>query len=333
MTRIVIDAMGGDNPEEAIKGALQALKMFPDICISLVGDKSFIDSVVERENARFSSLEIIPAADVISNQESPTTAIKTKKDSSMVKSFYLLKDEPDAIGMISTGNTGAVLTGGSLIIGRIPGVYRPTLLAQLPTATGGSVCIADSGANVDSHPEWLYQFAVMGSAYMRAETGKERPAVALLSVGPEEHKGNALVRAAYPLLQASNLNFMGNMEARDALSGDYDVLVCDGYDGNILIKSSEGAAKTIMSMLKTNVEASASAKIGYLFMKKALRNLKRQMDFNNYGGGPFLGIKKCVIKAHGASTSAAIFNATKQILRIHKCNVIGVIEREVAGLK
>ncbi len=333
MSRIVIDAMGGDSAEEVIKGALMSLKALPDIKISLVGDKEQIESVVERENASTSALDIFPAADVIGNEESPTTAIKTKKESSMVKSFYLLKDDADAIGMISTGNTGAVLTGGSLIIGRIPGVYRPTLLSQLPTVTGGTVCIADSGANVDCHPEWLCQFAVMGSAYMSAETGKERPTVALLSVGPEEHKGNALVRAAYPLIKAANLNFLGNMEARNALDGTYDVIVCDGYNGNILIKSSEGAAADVLAMFKKNVESSFSAKIGYLFMKKALRKLKHQLDFNNYGGGPFLGIKKCVIKAHGASTAVAILNSAKRILRIHEGNVISAIEREVAENK
>ncbi len=333
MTRIVIDAMGGDSTEEVVKGAFTALKNIPDISISLVGDKSVIESIAKRENAVFSSLDIISASDVISNEESPTIAIKTKKDSSMVKSFYLLKEDPDAIGMISAGNSGAVLTGGSLIIGRLPGVYRPTLLAQLPTATGGSVCIADSGANVDCHAEWLYQFAVMGSTYMSAITNIERPTVALLSVGPEEHKGNALIRAAYPLLKSSNLNFVGNMEARDALLGNFDVIVCDGYCGNILVKSSEGAAKAIMKMLKANVKASFSAKFGYLFMKKALLKLKNQMDFNNYGGGAFLGIKKCVIKAHGASTATAIYNSTKQILKIHNGKVIDIIKREVSELK
>ncbi len=327
--RVIIDVMGGDRPEEIVRGAFLSAKKFGDTKFVAVGDKAFVYKIAAEENAG-GLLDVIDASEVVSNDESPTMAIKTKKDSSMVKSLYALKDDDDAIGMVSTGSTGAVLTGGSLIIGRLPGIYRPTLLSQIPNEVGGVTCIADSGANVDAHPEWLYQFAVMGSAYMRAMTGKEKPSVALLSVGTEEHKGNELTRAAYALLKNSNLNFLGNMEAREALSGDYDVLVCDGYDGNILIKSTEGAAKTIMSLLKQNVMASASAKIGYLFMKKALRNLKNYMDFNNYGGGPFLGIKKAVIKAHGASKAASVYNSVIQIRKIYEGQVIEAISREVA---
>lgn len=327
--KIIIDAMGGDNPEEVVKGAAQAAKEFKDVKFVVVGDHEVIDGVLAAENAA-AALEVVATTEVVTNEESPTMAIKTKKDSSMVVALNLLKNDDDAIGMISTGSTGAVLTGGSLIIGRLPGIYRPTLLAQLPNVEGGVVCVADGGANVDSRPEWLYQFAVMGNAYMRAMTGKDKPVVALLSVGTEEHKGNELTRAAYALLQSSGLNFVGNMEARDALCGKYDVLVCDGYDGNILIKSNEGAAKTIMTMLKQNITASTSAKIGYLFMKKALRKLRDQMDFNNYGGAPFLGIKKCVIKAHGASKAAAIYNSVIQTMKIHAGDVVKSIEEEVA---
>lgn len=325
--KVIIDAMGGDKPEEVVKGAVQAAKALPEVTITVVGDKSLIDGVLATEKC--SSVEVVATSEVVTNDESPTMAIKTKKDSSMVVALRLLKSDSDAIGMVSTGSTGAVLTGGSLIIGRLPGIYRPTLLAQLPNVEGGVVCVADGGANVDSRPEWLYQFAVMGNAYMRAMTGKDRPVVALLNVGTEEHKGNELTHAAYSLLSDSGLNFVGNMEARDALCGKYDVLVCDGYDGNILIKSNEGAAKTIMTLLKQNISASTSAKIGYLFMKKALKNLRSQMDFNNYGGAPFLGIKKCVIKAHGASNAAAIYNSVSQIIKIHKGNVVQSIEEEV----
>ncbi len=327
--RVFIDVMGGDRPEEIVKGAFMSAKKFGDMKFIAVGDKTLIDKIAAEENAG-GLLDVVSTSEVISNDESPTMAVKTKKDSSMVRSLYMLKEDADAIGMVSTGSTGAVLTGGSLIIGRLPGIYRPTLLSRIPNVVGGTTCIADSGANVDAHPEWLYQFALMGSAYMKAMTGKEKPTVALLSVGPEEHKGNELTRAAYALLKKSDLNFVGNMEAREALSGEYDVLVCDGYDGNILIKSTEGAAKTIMSLLKQNVMASTSAKIGYLFMKKALRNLKNYMDFNNYGGGPFLGINKSIIKAHGASKAASVYNSVIQIRKIHEGKVIETIAREVA---
>ena len=256
-------------------------------------------------------------------------AIKTKKGSSMVKALNALKEDADAIAMISTGSTGAVLTGGSLIIGRIPGIYRPTLVSMLPTIAGGMVSIADSGANVDSRPEWLCQFAVMGSAYMRAMTGKDRPVVALLNVGTEEHKGNELTHAAFELLKDTDLNFAGNMEARDALTGKYDVIVCDGYDGNVLIKGSEGAAKMVMKSIKQAIMSSLSAKIGYIFMKKAFAKLRYTMDYNNYGGGPFLGTKKPVIKAHGSSNAAAIRQSVNQLLAIKNGNVAETIARGI----
>lgn len=328
--KIIIDAMGGDSPEEIVKGALASAKKYPDLGITVVGDDKLVRSVAEKENAAASAIEVISASDVITNNESPTMAIKTKKGSSMVKALNALKEDADAIAMISTGSTGAVLTGGSLIIGRIPGIYRPTLVSMLPTIAGGMVSIADSGANVDSRPEWLCQFAVMGSAYMRAMTGKDRPVVALLNVGTEEHKGNELTHAAFELLKDTDLNFAGNMEARDALTGKYDVIVCDGYDGNVLIKGSEGAARMVMKLLKESIMSSVSAKIGYLFMKKSLGSLRTRMDFNNYGGAPFLGIRKCVIKAHGASNARAVVNSVEQALKVHDGRVIEVIEKEVA---
>ena len=329
--RVIIDVMGGDRPEESVRGALRAAKEFGEVKVTAVGDKELIERIVAEENASALGMDAVFTTEVISNDESPTMAIKQKKDSSMVRALTMLKEDADIIGMISTGSTGAVLTGATLHIGRLPGIYRPTLLTQAPAMNGQPVCIADGGANVDSRPEWLYQFAVIGSAYMKVVTGRENPSVALLSVGTEEHKGNELTRAAYALLRESNLNFVGNIEARDALSGKYDVIVCDGYDGNILIKSTEGAAKMIMSLLKGFVMESTKAKIGYLFMKKALMKLKNRMDFNNYGGAPFLGIKKCVIKAHGASKAGAVSNAVGQVLKIKKGNVIESIGRAFAG--
>ena len=239
--KVYIDVMGGDNPADIVKGAAVAATNHPETEFVLVGDGKFTENIVRDYNVN--NIRIVNAEEVISNDESPTMAIKTKKNSSLVMAFNMLKSDDDALGLISAGSTGAVLTGATLIIGRMEGIYRPTLIAQLPTMNGGSVCITDSGANMDSHPEWLVQFAVMGSAYMRAVTGKERPAVGLLNVGTEPHKGNTLVRETYKLLSESKLNFIGNMEARDTLSGKYDVVVCDGYDGNVLLKGSEGAAK------------------------------------------------------------------------------------------
>ena len=322
--------MGGDNPAEVTKGAIEAANEHPDLDLVLVGDEKTIGDAL---TAAPRNIETAGATQVISNDESPTMAIKTKKDSSMVVALRMLAADDNAIGMISTGSTGAVLTGASLIVGRIPGVYRPTLMSQLPTMNGGIVCITDSGANMDSRPEWLYQFAVMGSAYMSAVTGNEKPTVALLNVGTEDHKGNALIHETFPLLKNSSLNFVGNMEARDTLTGKYDVVVCDGYDGNILLKGSEGAAKMVMKSLKDAIMNSFSAKIGYVFMKKAFKNLRRDMDYNNYGGAPFLGIKKPVIKSHGSSNSTAIRQSVNQLLKIKNGNVIESIKNGIAENK
>ena len=326
--KVYIDVMGGDSPAEIVKGAAIAATNHPETEFVLVGDGKFTENIVRDYNVN--NIRIVNAEEVISNDESPTMAIKTKKNSSLVMAFNMLKSDDDALGLISAGSTGAVLTGATLIIGRMEGIYRPTLIAHLPTMNGGSVCITDSGANMDSHPEWLVQFAVMGSAYMRAVTGKERPAVGLLNVGTEPHKGNNLVRETYKLLSESKLNFIGNMEARDTLSGKYDVVVCDGYDGNVLLKGSEGAAKMVMKSLKNAILSSVRAKIGYLFMKKALNGLRRDMDYNNYGGGAFLGTKKPVIKAHGSSNSAAIAQSVEQLIKIKNGNVLQTIKEGIA---
>ena len=325
--KILIDVMGGDDPTEVVKGALAAAEEHPDLSIVLTGDEKLIaDTVAEK----IPNLTVVGTSETISNDESPTMAIKTKKNSSMVVALRMLSQDDDAIGMVSTGSTGAVLTGASLIVGRIPGVYRPTLMSQLPTMNGSIVCITDSGANMDSRPEWLYQFAVMGSAYMKAVTGKDKPSVALLNVGTEDHKGNALIHETFPLLKNSALNFVGNMEARDTLTGKYDVVVCDGYDGNILLKGSEGAAKMVMKTLKAAIMGSFSDKIGYLFMKKAFKKLRHDMDYNNYGGAPFLGIKKPVIKSHGSSNASAIRQSVNQLLKIKEGNVIEMIKSGIA---
>ncbi|MBR6789206.1 MAG: phosphate acyltransferase PlsX [Clostridia bacterium] len=328
--KIVIDTMGCDNPEEIVRGALQSAKTFPDLRITVVGDEKIINNVISDEKGT-GLLDTVFTDEVITNDESPTMAIKSKKNSSMVVSFRLLKEDPDMIGMVTAGSTGAALTGATLLLGRLPGVYRPTLLAQLPNFGGGVTCITDSGANMDCRPEWLYQFAVMGNAYMKAITGKKNPTVSLLSVGTEEHKGNELGKATYPLLKEGNFNFIGNMEARDALNGDYDVIVCDGFDGNVLIKSSEGAAKLIMKLLKNNIMSSFKAKLGYfLFMKKPLMNMKEQMNYNNYAGAAILGVNKCVIKSHGSSTAMSIFCSVEQLIKVHKEKVIDAIKAEFA---
>ncbi|HIW03055.1 MAG TPA: phosphate acyltransferase PlsX [Candidatus Protoclostridium stercorigallinarum] len=326
--KVYIDVMGGDRPAEIIQGAVSAAKEHADITIVLAGSRELISDALSGAGIP-DNIETEYTSEVITNDDSPTMAIKTKKDSSLVRVFDMLAKDDEALGVISAGSTGAVLTGATLLIGRMEGIYRPTLISHLPTMDGGSVCITDCGANMDSHPEWLVQFAVMGSAYMRAMTGKEEPRVALLNVGTEDHKGNTLLRETYPLLKSSDLNFVGNMEARDTLTGKYDVVVCDGYDGNVLLKGSEGAAKMVMKALKNAIMSSLSAKIGYLFMKKAFSELRRDMDYNNYGGGVFLGTKKPVIKAHGSSNAAAIKQCVNQLISIRRGNVYDVIRKGI----
>lgn len=327
--KVYIDVMGGDDPSRIIEGGLLAAKDHPETRVVFVGDEALIRRTVSDANAESLGTETIGATDAITNDDAPAMAIRTKKDSSLVRAFDMLKEDGDALGLVSAGSTGAVLTGATLMIGRMDGIYRPTLLSQLPTSDGGSVCITDSGANMDSKPEWLYQFAVMGSAYMKAVTGKERPSVALLNVGTEDHKGNELTHSTFPLLAASKLNFVGNMEARDTLTGKYDVIVCDGYNGNVLLKSSEGAVRMVMKLLKQTIMSSTSAKIGYLFMKKAFGKLRAAMDYNNYGGGPFLGVKKPVIKAHGSSNAQAIRQCVNQLLAIKAGKVADAIKKGI----
>ena len=326
--KVYIDVMGGDRPAEIIQGAVSAAKEHADITIVLAGSRELISDALSGAGIP-DNIETEYTSEVITNDDSPTMAIKTKKDSSLVRVFDMLAKDDEALGVISAGSTGAVLTGATLLIGRMEGIYRPTLISHLPTMDGGSVCITDCGANMDSHPEWLVQFAVMGSAYMRAMTGTEEPRVALLNVGTEVHKGNTLLRETYPLLKSCDLSFVGNMEARDTLTGKYDVVVCDGYDGNVLLKGSEGAAKMVMKALKNAIMSSLSAKIGYLFMKKAFSKLRRDMDYNNYGGGVFLGTKKPVIKAHGSSNAAAIKQCVNQLISIRRGNVYDVIRKGI----
>lgn len=317
--------MGGDRPDEIVKGAINAAKENADIRIVVTGGKDLIENVMTAEKIPEGLIDTVFTDEIITNEESPTMAVKTKKNSSMVKGFYMLRDDDECMGIISTGSTGAVLTSATLILGRLKGIFRPTMVSFLPTLKGSLVAVADCGANVDSRPEYLQQYGIMASHCYSAIYKIEKPRVALLNIGTEDKKGNTLTHEAFGLLQESGLNFVGNMEARDACTGNYDVIVADGFDGNILIKSIEGTASMVTKLLKQNIMASASAKIGYLFMKKAMKSLKDQMDFNNYGGAVFLGVKKLVIKAHGSSKAAAIYNSVKQIRSMYDGKVIEAI--------
>ena len=327
--KIIVDAFGGDNaPVEIVKGAITAVNLIDDVEVILTGDENKIKEVINEIGYKGEKISIVHAPDVITNDESPTMAIKQKKESSLVVGLDMLKNNEDIIGMVSAGSTGAVLTGGLLRVGRIKGILRPALAPLLPNRKGGKTLLIDCGANMDCKPQYLEQFACIGSAYMKAMFNISSPRVAIISVGVEDKKGNAQVHEAFDLLKNNpNVNFVGNMEARDILSGDYDVLVADGYIGNVALKATEGAVETLMDMLKYEINNSGlSGKIGGLFLKKAFKRIKQRMDYTSVGGSPFLGVEKILIKSHGSSKAKTIYAAIMQVKTIHEAGIIGEIK-------
>lgn len=331
--KIVIDAFGGDySPEEIVKGAITSVNLIPDVEIILTGDKEKIEEILKTENYSGDRIEIVHAPDVISNNESPTMAIRRKTESSLVKALTLLKERDDIIGMISAGSTGAVLSGGLFIVGRMQGVKRPALSPFLPTVTGGKTLLIDCGANVDCKPEYLQQFAIMGSIYVKAMLGIENPRVGLISNGVEEHKGNEQIHQTFELLKnTKDINFVGNMEAREMLSGDFDVLVADGFTGNVAMKSAEGTINAFMKMLKQEIgESGLKGKLGALMLKKVFKRMKARMNYTDVGGSPFLGLNKILIKSHGSSKARTIYSCVLQVLDIYKSNYI---EKMREGIK
>lgn len=326
---IIVDIGGCDTPEKMIGGALAAAKQHPDYRIVIVGDGALIEKYPDIGGA--SNLFVENAPDVITNDDSPTHAIRQKPNSSLVKAIDILKNNDDAIGLVSGGSTGAVLTAATLLIGRMKGVLRPVLASPgMPTAVEGkALCVADCGANVDSKPEFLAQFALMASAYVKAVFGVANPTVGLLSVGTENKKGDERTKAAFELIKNLPLNFVGNMEARYALTGDYDVIISDGFAGNVLIKSIEGTAKMVMGQVKGAIKSSARSKLGALFMKKELKGLKSRMDYHVYGGAAFLGVNKLVVKTHGSSNEVSTAASINNIIKMYEHNLIDEINRAV----
>lgn len=310
--KISIDAMGGDNaPKVVIDGCVQAVKEY-GVNLILAGPRETIEKELEGYDFDRTKIEIIDAQDVITNEDKPVKAIKRKKESSMVKAIEAVKNG-DAQAVVSAGSTGALLAGGTLLIGRIPGVKRPCLCPGIPNKTGGLTIISDGGANSDCRSEYLLQFAKMGSIYSRDVLGINNPRVALISNGAEDEKGNALTVESHKLLRVEDsINFTGNIEGRDVLDGDTDVIVCDGFTGNVILKTCEGVAMTVMGLIKEGIMSSTKAKIGGMLIKDSLRGLKAKFDYTEYGGAPLLGVKGGVIKAHGSSDAKAIKNAIRQ---------------------
>ena len=331
--KIIIDAYGGDNaPLEIVKGAILSVKNIKDLEIILTGKQEEILNILTEQGYKGDRIKIVNASDVITNDESPTTAIRTKKDSSLVVAFDNLKSN-DYDGLISAGSTGAILTGAILKIGRIKGVSRPAMCPILPTIKGTPVCICDCGANMDCKPINLCHFAIMASEYLKATMNVENPRVAILNVGAEDHKGNELVKETFPLLKKLPINFVGSIESRDLLSGDYDVVVCDGFAGNVLLKSTEGTVLTVLKMLKTEIKSKLRCKIGALFMKPAFKNLKSKLDYSSYGGSQFIGCKKIVVKAHGTSKAENIYECVKQIIKLRNYDTNAIIEDKLSQIE
>ena len=331
--KIVIDAFGGDNaPLCNIDGAILALGKFQGFSVVLVGDEQKLNDILKDKKFDRSRLEVVDAKDVITNDDTPTVAIRTMKNSSLVVALDYLKNNDDCIGLVSAGSTGAVLTGGFLKIGRMKGVSRPALAPLLPTKTGGQVVLIDCGANVDCKPINLCHFALMGSEYFKAMFGVENPRVALLSNGVEDKKGNELVKQTFLMLKQLPINFVGNMEARYALSGDYDVIVTDGFAGNVLLKSIEGAVKFTTGQIKSAMMSSFLGKLGGLLAKPSLKKVKSKLDYNKYGGSNFVGCKKTIVKSHGSSKPVTICAAIEQILKLEQNKVNEKIQKAIENM-
>jgi glycerol-3-phosphate acyltransferase PlsX len=318
---IAIDAMGGDNaPKEIVKGALLAVEQYPDLSITLVGDETKIAEFLP-DNHPF---KIIHADEVIETSEEPVRAVRRKKNASMVLAANEVK-AGHADAYISAGNTGALMASGLFYVGRIKGIERPALAPTLPTLDGKGFLFLDVGANMDAKPEHLLQYALMASVYCKEVRGIDNPRIGLLNVGTENEKGNALTKAAFALLQEADINFIGNVESRDLLMGAADAVVCDGFAGNLVLKSIEGTAMSMFSMIKETLTSSLTSKIAAGVLKPKLRGIKDKLDYTEYGGAGLFGLAAPVIKAHGSSNANAVLNAIRQTKDMVDKNVVNTI--------
>lgn len=331
MKKIVVDAFGGDHaPLEIVEGALLAIQKHKDIEIILCGKEDKIKEILNGRNER---IEIVDASQVITNDDHPTDAIRHKKDSSLVKAYDILKEREDVIGLVSAGSTGAVLAGAIMKIGRIRGISRPALAPILPTKKDSDVIIIDSGANIDCKPINLLHFALMGSAYYSIIYDVPKPRVALLNNGAEEEKGNELTKEAHALLKTAPINFIGNREGGDFMSGDVDVMVADGFAGNALLKGTEGAVKAVMSVLKKSIKSHFWSMIGAVFMKKTFKDIKSRVDIQSrHGGSPLLGCKKLIVKNHGACMRNNILSSIEQTVLLYEKKLNQKIEDAINEL-
>lgn len=327
--RIIIDAMGGDNaPGAQIDGAVRAVNKL-GVDIVFVGREEVIREELKKYEYPDDKVSVVNADEVITNHEEPAKAVRSKKNSSIVVAAGMLKNgEADAL--LACGNTGAILAAGLLIVGRIKGILRPALATTLPTAKGPKLLI-DAGANTNCKAENLVQFGIMGSIYMKNVIGIDNPTVGLISNGEEEGKGDELTKSAYPVMKEAPFNFIGNIEGRDVMEGNSDVMVCDGFVGNVVLKTVEGMGHVMGNLVKEMFMKNILTKLGGLFALKGVKQLKKTMDYRSYGGAPLLGTKKPVIKGHGSSDAKAVYNAVVQAKKFVETNVIDEIVKNVNG--
>ena len=331
MIKIVLDCYGGDtSPAANIEGAVLALERFSDLSLILTGDEEALKAGLSGKNYDSARLEIVHAPEVIGVDEKPTDAIRLKKESSMMKAVRLLREDPDVAGMVTIGSTGAIVAAAMLRVGRLKNVIRPAFCPIMPKIPGGVVGVCDSGANVDITPDHLQQFAIMGSLYMENIYGIEKPRVGLLNIGTEEEKGDQLRKEAYQLLKNTpNINFAGNMEARELLAGDYDLVVCDGFSGNVLVKGAEGTALQLLKMLKSRIYSKTIYKMGAALMKSMFDEMKEFMNYQNYGGSVMLGTRKVVVKGHGSGDATTIAKCIEQAREMQISALGEKIEQEL----
>ncbi len=334
MTKIILDAMGGDNaPAAPVEGACIALERNKDLEIVLTGRKADIEEELKKHKYDASRLEIVDCPDVIDMNEIPTEAVR-KRESSMMKAYYMLKGSDEYAGFVTAGSTGACIAGGQLVLGRIKGVKRAALCSGIPNVRGGVTLLCDCGANAECRPAMLCQFAILATAYAKGTLGIENPKVGLLNNGTEEHKGDTLRQETYKLMQSlSGINFVGNIEGRDIMMGDADIAVADGFSGNIALKSMEGCGKLVLGVMRKEFSANLRSKMGYLMSKKAVNNMRDELDFEKVGGAPLLGLKKIVVKSHGSSKAETMARAVENAANAYKGDLVGSMTAMMADVK
>lgn len=327
--KVAVDAMGGDYaPQEPVKGVVEALREKPELYVYLVGQEDVLKKELDKYTYPKERLEVVHASEIIETGEPPVHAIQKKKDSSLVKALRMVRSK-EASAFVSCGSTGAVLVGGQVLVGKSKGVERAPLAPLIPAATGVSLLI-DCGANVDARSSHLVQFARMGSIYMEYVMGVKNPKVGLVNIGAEEEKGNALVKETYPLLkECKDINFIGNVEARDIPKGVCDVVVCEAFVGNVILKLYEGVGATLISKVKAGMMSTLRSKIGALLVKPALKETLKSFDASEYGGAPLLGLKGLVVKAHGSSKANEIKNSLIQCITFSKEDICGKIQENM----